>query len=81
MRGARMRKGGANDAAIRAIYAEAVRVEKLVANCPVFDIPEIGKKIHVDHIIPLSKGGLHIAENLQLLPAGLNMRKGVKCPR
>ena len=34
---------------------------------------------HVDHIIPLSKGGRHVASNLQILPAGLNLRKGTKC--
>jgi len=81
LRKARMRSGSGDDDAIRAIYAEAMEVERIVANCPVFDIPEIGKKMHVDHIVPLSRGGLHVADNLQILPIGLNMRKGAKCPR
>jgi len=35
-----------------------------------------GQKYHVDHIKPLSKGGLHCLSNLQVLPADLNMCKG-----
>jgi 5-methylcytosine-specific restriction endonuclease McrA len=31
---------------------------------------------HVDHIIPLAKGGLHHPDNLRLLTAAENMRKG-----
>ncbi len=78
LRKARLRSGQGDDPAIRAIYAEAMRIEALIQNCPLFDLPELGKKIHVDHIKPLSKGGKHVASNLQLLPIGLNMRKGVK---
>jgi len=33
---------------------------------------------HVDHIIPLSKGGLHHQDNLQILTAKENLRKGSK---
>ncbi|MCH9665537.1 MAG: HNH endonuclease [Gammaproteobacteria bacterium] len=35
---------------------------------------------HVDHIIPLSKGGLHDLSNLQYLPASVNVSKGNKLP-
>ena len=35
----------------------------------------IGIKWHVDHIIPLSKGGLHKPTNLQVVPATWNLRK------
>lgn len=54
--------------AINAIYAEAVRLEK-----------ETGIKHHVDHVYPLSSSylcGLHIAENLQVLPGTENFSKG-----
>lgn len=80
LRKARLRGDGTDDDQIRAIYREAFEIEQIVACCPVFDLPEIGKKMHVDHIIPLSRGGKHAAENLQILPIGLNMRKGVSMP-
>ena len=35
-------------------------------------------KYHVDHIKPLSKGGLHHQDNLQILTATENLRKGAK---
>ena len=80
LRKARMRAKAGDGPAIRAIYAEAMAVERIIAGCPVFDLPELGRKMHVDHIRPLSKGGKHEASNLQILPIGINMRKGVKCP-
>lgn len=75
MREARARSGGGDSLEIRAIYAEAQRVELIISECPVFDLRELGKKIHVDHIVPLARGGKHEAANLQLLPAGMNLRK------
>jgi 5-methylcytosine-specific restriction endonuclease McrA len=33
---------------------------------------------HVDHIIPLSKGGIHHSSNLQVIPAAQNLKKGSK---
>lgn len=37
-----------------------------------------GDDVHVDHIIPLSKGGPHTYGNLQILTAQENLRKGSK---
>jgi 5-methylcytosine-specific restriction endonuclease McrA len=37
-----------------------------------------GEEYHVDHIHPLSKGGLHEPSNLQILPKDLNLRKSDK---
>ena len=37
-----------------------------------------GDDVHVDHIHPLSKGGAHTYENLQILTAQENMRKSAK---
>jgi 5-methylcytosine-specific restriction endonuclease McrA len=38
----------------------------------------LGDSFHVDHIKPLAKGGLHTLENLMVVPAICNLRKGVK---
>lgn len=34
-----------------------------------------GYNWHVDHIVPLSKGGLHTLSNLQVVPATWNVKK------
>ena len=46
-------------------YAEARRLSK-----------ETGVLHHVDHIVPLAKGGLHCQTNLQVLTAVENIQKG-----
>lgn len=33
---------------------------------------------HVDHVVPIAKGGLNVAANLQLLCPRCNLRKGAK---
>lgn len=56
--------------AIRAIYEECQRKSEAT-----------GILHHVDHIIPLrgkNVCGLHVAENLQIIPASLNLRKNNK---
>lgn len=69
LRKARKRSGGANTYEIKALYAEAMRLQELT-----------GIQFHVDHIIPLCKGGKHIMENLQILTAHENLKKGGNCP-
>ena len=41
---------------------------------------ETGVEYHVDHRIPLSKGGRHHPDNLWVITAVENMRKGAKLP-
>lgn len=65
-------------AAIKAIYRRARETVKV--NCYL-----CGKRIplgerHVDHIIPLSKGGPHTAANLAIAHASCNDSKGTKLP-
>ena len=49
---------------VNCLYRQAHRLEN-----------RIGIKFHIDHIVPLSRGGLHSPTNLQVIPATLNMRK------
>jgi 5-methylcytosine-specific restriction endonuclease McrA len=64
----------AERAAIHAIYLESKHIEKLISQCPIFEDKILGKKMHVDHIVPLFRGGLHHSENLRPLLASANMR-------
>ncbi len=50
------------------------RWQKMFDKCHVL-FEKTGHKWHVDHIIPLSKGGRHHYSNFQILPAILNVRK------
>ena len=50
--------------------ADRKSIREFYANCP--------KGYEVDHIIPISKGGLHILENLQYLSISENRKKSNK---
>jgi 5-methylcytosine-specific restriction endonuclease McrA len=54
---------------IREIYEESRRLSRIT------NIPH-----HVDHEIPISKGGLHHSSNLRPIPAIDNIRKGDRMP-
>ena len=56
-----------DSAIVSSIYGQAQRVSKC-----------LGVTMHVDHILPLSKGGVHEASNLQIIPKTINLRKSDK---
>lgn len=56
---------------------EMDRIYKIYAECQ-FLTEVTGIQHHVDHIMPLSKGGLHHPDNLQILTAEENLKKGSK---
>ena len=53
--------------------ADRKLIQKIYENCP--------EGYEVDHIIPISKGGLHHQDNLQYLPWKENRRKSNKMVR
>jgi len=76
-------KRRAKDAYRRAKLKEAIHPEhdrkddkKLSAIVDIIS-PEVGN-LHIDHIIPLDRDGVHIIYNLRLLPAELNQSKNNK---
>lgn len=52
--------------------ADLELIKRIYKNCP--------EDYHVDHIIPLAKGGQHHESNLCYLPAKLNLQKQDKLP-
>jgi hypothetical protein len=57
----------AGDPAIAAVYAQVPALEEA-----------LGIKLHVDHVLPLARGGSHTASNLQIIPAHVNLKKNDK---
>lgn len=53
-------------------------VKQIYALRDFYTAMSLGEQFHVDHIVPLVKGGSHNAFNLQILPAIDNLRKGVQ---
>lgn len=52
-------------------------VKQMYALRDFYKAMSLGDIFHVDHIIPLARGGEHNAKNLQVIPAIDNLRKGV----
>lgn len=66
------RKDGHNPKIIKVLFEQASRLHS-----------ELGIRFSVDHIVPLTKGGLHHQKNLQVMPSRLNrMKKNrtLECP-
>ena len=65
--------------AIVAVYRQA-RENKRVACYLCGKLIPLGER-HVDHIVPLSKGGVHAAGNMAIACATCNLKKGSKLPQ
>ncbi len=63
---------------VRLFYKWA-RQEKVIT-CYLCGKPTRKGERHVDHVMPLARGGLHAPENLTVLCAPCNLRKSVKLP-
>ena len=53
-------------------------LETLQLGTCIFCPADILNKRHIDHILPLARGGLHVRENLQILCPRCNCSKGAK---
>ncbi len=58
--------------------AERVEIKEIYKRCSDLNSRRGGIKWHVDHRIPLIKGGIHHPGNLQILEATANMSKGCR---
>jgi hypothetical protein len=67
--------GRIHNAKRRAIEKAAIVYDKAVAQLIKLIYKNCPGGYHVDHIIPLTKDGLHHPDNLQYLPAIINMQK------
>jgi 5-methylcytosine-specific restriction endonuclease McrA len=60
----------------RVDYAAIVRDS--LGICAICDEPVIYEPAHIDHIVPLARGGTHTSNNLQFTHARCNLAKGAK---
>lgn len=56
----------------------SVEIRQLYVLRDFYQAMSLGERFHVDHIVPLSRGGFHAYENLRVIPAVDNLRKGNK---
>lgn len=67
--------GGPKDPAVGALYLEARLLEEKIRACVASD-SDLDLQVHVDHIVPLSRGGLHTLSNLRIVSGRHNLEKG-----
>ena len=66
----------ARKAGLREQYNSLNEQERAAVTYVYADCANLGSEYHVDHIVPLSKGGKHELSNLQIAPAEYNLSKG-----
>lgn len=73
------KRRAAIDSAIPAEWSEFDQfvIEEAAAACKRRE-EMTGYAWHIDHMIPLAKGGLHAWHNIQVIPARMNLAKGDK---
>lgn len=80
LRKARLRANSDNkDPRIAALYTEAIQLQRKLQESKMSNDP-LELQVHVDHIMPLCRGGKHVYENLQLLSGRQNLAKGGNFP-
>ncbi len=62
------------------LHADQNKMMEVIYDCRTRISRCLGITFHVDHIIPISRGGFHIPSNLQILPQVINLRKNAKLP-
>lgn len=65
------------EASVNLTPDEKLLIQEIYIKCKLIS-ESTGIEHHVDHIIPISKGGLHHPSNLQILTAFENLSKGDK---
>lgn len=73
----RLREGAGNGFSKQDIE---ILLQQQVGRCNYCHSSLIENKMHVDHIIPISRGGEHSSRNIQLLCMSCNCSKGQKMP-
>lgn len=74
----RAREKGANGVLSKDISIRLMALQKGKCACCHANLAEV--KQHLDHIVPLAIGGTNADDNVQLLCASCNLRKGAKHP-
>lgn len=63
-----------------AVVTEAQVIAAYGERCYLCDAPLEAVPMHLDHVVPLARGGAHTLENLRPSCARCNLRKGAKTP-
>jgi len=72
-----IRRAIKKEASVNLTPDEKLLIQEIYIKCKLIS-ESTGIEHHVDHIIPISKGGLHHPSNLQILTAFENLSKGAK---